>query len=273
MTQINWSLGQGNSFQNALAQGFQIGSQIKQQREQTAQRNALAEYARNPSEGGLNALADFAPEFVLQERARMQQGQAQAQQRGYEGIAQFRPVLEQVQANPALWGQARQTAIQSGIDASRIPEQYDPAWVQGQLLFAQSAEDGSLPTIARELQVAGIDVATLEGQQVLRQVIEGRYATEYTDDQGNVRRQSLFNLPPVGGPQQAPVNPGGDLPAQGVMTMDMMRGAINGLGPEGALAWLERGGRIVQVTTPDEARSLPSGTRILLPDGTEGRVP
>ena len=32
-------------------------------------------------------------------------------------------------------------------------------------------------------------------------------------------------------------------------------------------------GQPVRVSTPDEARRLPSGTRIILPDGTEGRVP
>jgi len=204
MTQINWGLGQGGGFQNALAQGYQLGSHIKQRREEGEQRNALAQYATNPTPEGLGALAQYAPEFVIRERERMQQQEQAAQQSGAEGVSQFRPVLEQVQQNPAMWPQARAAAIAGGIDASRIPEAYDPNWVSGQLLFVRAAEDGSLPSIARELQVAGIDVETPQGQQVLRNVIEGHYATEYVDPEGNTRRRSPFSLPSV---QQAPAGP------------------------------------------------------------------
>lgn len=203
---IDWNLASGPSgFENALAQGMQFGSQMAQRRQQEEQRNALSAYAIDPNnEKNFNALAQHAPEYALQVRGQRDAAAQRQAQSGAEGIAQFRPVLEQVQANPAMWPQARQAAIQSGIDASRIPEAYDPNWVQGQLLFVQSSEDGSLPGIARELQAAGIDVETPEGQQVLRQVIEGRYASEYTDAQGNVRRQRLFDLPAVGGQAQAP---------------------------------------------------------------------
>lgn len=44
MTQINWGLAQGNGFQNALAQGYQLGSNIRQRREETEYKNALANY-------------------------------------------------------------------------------------------------------------------------------------------------------------------------------------------------------------------------------------
>jgi hypothetical protein len=209
---IDWNLAQRpGGFENALAQGLQFGSQLAERRQQEEQRNALSAYAIDPgNEKNFNALAQVAPEYAIQVRGQRDAAAQRQAQSGAEGIAQFRPVLEQVQANPAMWPQARQAAIQSGIDASRIPEAYDPNWVSGQLLFVRSAEDGSLPSIARELQVAGIDVETPEGQQVLRQVIEGRYASEYTDAEGNVRRRRLFNLPPVSGQQaQAPQQVGG----------------------------------------------------------------
>lgn len=45
------------------------------------------------------------------------------------------------------------------------------------------------------------------------------------------------------------------------------------LGVKGTADFLARGNVRVRVTTPQEAELLPSGTRILLPDGTEGKVP
>ena len=37
--------------------------------------------------------------------------------------------------------------------------------------------------------------------------------------------------------------------------------------------WLQRNGLPVQVNTPEQAHQLPRGTRIILPDGSEGVVP
>lgn len=199
---VNWSIAQQpGAFERSFQSGLQMGEFVRQRREQTQERNALADYARNPGEQSLNALANFRPDIVIQERERVQVAQAQQQQRATAGINEFRPVLQQAMQSPEAWAMARTALGQAGHDISDVPEMYDPQWAQGQLMILNAAEDGSLPTIARELQVAGIDIETPEGQQVLRQVIEGRYATEYTDQEGNVRRQSLFNLPPVG--QQA----------------------------------------------------------------------
>ena len=51
---------------------------------------------------------------------------------------------------------------------------------------------------------------------------------------------------------------------------------LQSLGPNGGAAfqkWLQDTGVKIHVSTPDEAKLLPSGTPITLPDGTEGRVP
>lgn len=73
---------------------------------------------------------------------------------------------------------------------------------------------------------------------------------------------------------QPPVPPGRPTAQQqDPITAEMYRGAVNGLGDQGAADWIKRNGLVISVTTPQEARSLPSGTRIRLPDGTEGVVP
>ena len=201
---IDWNLARGPSgFENALAQGLQFGSQLAERRQQEEQRNALSAYAIDPNEGNFNALAQHMPEYAIQVRGQRDQARQREQQAGYEGIQQFRPVLEQAMQSPQAWQQARTALAQSGHDISDVPEQFDPNWAQGQLMILNAADDGSLPGIVQEFQAAGIDVDTPTGQQALRDALEGKYGSEYTDPQGNVRRRRLFNLPPVGGQQTA----------------------------------------------------------------------
>lgn len=57
------------------------------------------------------------------------------------------------------------------------------------------------------------------------------------------------------------------------LTLEQYRGAVNGLGGPAAQSWLQRNGLKVRVNTPAEADQLPSGTKIILPDGSEGEVP
>jgi hypothetical protein len=56
---------------------FQMG---RQERERQDYRTAVGDYATNPTGEGLNALARYAPEFVLEERGRLQQQEQQQRQ-------------------------------------------------------------------------------------------------------------------------------------------------------------------------------------------------
>lgn len=73
----------------------------------------------------------------------------------------------------------------------------------------------------------------------------------------------------AGGQQPAPAQQQGG----NVINAEMYRGATNGLGAQGAADWAQRNNIVVAVRSPQEARQLPSGTRIRLPDGSIGRVP
>lgn len=116
---------------------------------------------------------------------------------------------------------------------------------------------------------------------------------------------SSGNLTPTGGYQTTGQMPGvgrligamgGQPPAQqpGPMTVDQGAAALSqaaqahgisatdalhvrqSLGPNGQAAfgkWMQDNGIKVHVTTPQEASQFPSGTPLILPDGTEGRVP
>lgn len=58
-----------------------------------------------------------------------------------------------------------------------------------------------------------------------------------------------------------------------ILTYEQASGMVNGLGVNGASEMLKRNNYRVRVNTPDEARRLPSGTKIVLPDGSPGVVP
>jgi hypothetical protein len=167
----------------------------------------------------------------------------------------------------ATYQQARQAAQKIGIDISSAPANYDPAWVDQQKLVLSAFEkDGGqqISGLARELQDAGYQPGTPQFADAMRTALQGKYAPTYTDEQGNMRRGQLPALPGAAATPQQP---------QQAITFEMYRGATNGLGSQGAAAWLQRNGLPVKVATPQEAHQLPRGTKIILPDGSEGVVP
>ena len=263
----DWSLLRVPDFGATFMQAFEQGRERKRQDET---RNALMAYAQNPSEQGLNALAQYAPEVAIQERGRFQQQQIAAQERQTDLLPKVGRLLSEVQKDPSKYGMIRSAAIQMGFDPAAIPETYDPAWVQQQAMVAQAlAADGGaqISGLARELADAGYVQGTPEFAQAMRSVISNKYASDYVDEAGNVRRRSALDLGQPAAPEPQP--------SQGVepLTFEQYQGAVNGLGPQGASAWLSRNNFPVRVMTPAQARTLPRGTRIILPDGSEGRVP
>jgi hypothetical protein len=65
----------------------------------------------------------------------------------------------------------------------------------------------------------------------------------------------------------------GAAPERPALTGDQFKANLEVLGPQRSINMLTRSGLRVRVRSPQEARSLPSGTPILLPDGREGVVP
>lgn len=75
---INWGAANNGGFQNALAMGMQMGAQARQAREKREERNALAAYAKDPSEQNFAGLADVRPDLAIQQRGQMQAQQQEA---------------------------------------------------------------------------------------------------------------------------------------------------------------------------------------------------
>lgn len=183
---------------NALA-AFKQG---RQEREQRDYKNALGGYAMNPSEGGLAALAQHNPEFVIAERGRMQQAQAAQAKQQREDLPIIGKLLGVAQDEPT-YQRALAVARQYGLDVSQAPPQFDPEWVGGmRSMVAALSDPEAMKGIAYELQMAGYKPGTPEFEQAARSVISNKYASEYVDEQGNLRRRSGLNL---GGGAAGPV--------------------------------------------------------------------
>jgi hypothetical protein len=269
---INWGLAQGNGALEAFQVGNALGSQLRQRREQDQAKNALTAYAQNPSEQSLNALfPHMKPEQVFSVIQKRQEGQQQQQKQRLEQVGIMGKLLADV-PDDTVYQQRLALARQYGIDTTNAPPSFDAPWIANmQTMVRAVQEDGGekISGIARELVDAGFQPGTPQFNQAMQSVISNKYSSDYVDEAGNVRRRSALNLE-APAPMQAPA------PAQQagpVVTAEQFRGAVNGLGPQGAAGWAQRNKVRVKVASPEEARQLPSGTLIILPDNSEGRVP
>lgn len=142
MTSPNYGLLQlgGNAFQNALAQGYQIGTDARQRREETERKNALADYASNPTREGVASVARYDPNFALGENNRYQQQDAAQARQQQSDLGTMRQLLEHAGNNPA---QAYQAAQSMGLDLSGVPQPGSPEfepWRQQQLFIMRAME-------------------------------------------------------------------------------------------------------------------------------------
>jgi hypothetical protein len=264
---INWSLAQQP---NVLAMALEGYEQGKQMRRDTATRNALGALVQNPNDqAAFGELAQNAPEYAMQFRGQQQQVQlGQAKQRG-DQMQQLGRLLNHA-TDETTYQQSLAAAKQIGLDVSSAPPSFDPNWVGQQRLVLQAYEkDGgqALTSEARNLVQLGYKPGTPEFQQALAQAVNAGFAKPYTGQGGETRLYSPnIAVPAQMAPQQAPAQPRKPVSMQAAM--DVVRQA----GPQAA-EFVRNNGFAVQVTTPDEARQLPSGTPIILPDGSEGVVP
>lgn len=263
----------------SVQHGFQNGRAMRSENET---RNALSQLVQDPmNQDAMTSLAKYNPQAAMQmqDRQRGIQGQqakqaeaakaAQAKQMG-----QVRQLLSHAEQSPEGWQQAMSAAQGLGLDMSQLPQQYDPNWARQQLfiLDAFDKDEEALPGIARELQAAGLDVSSPEGQQALRKAIEGKYAGTYIDGQGNTRQRPIFNQ--SGGASRAAPSSGGQpqilqqAASTGVITQQDAQRVAQSLGGNGKAAfqkWQSENGIRVVVRTG----TAPDGRKVIeLEDGT-----
>lgn len=231
----------------------------------------------DPKAAAWNALLQYSddPRIVMQLRHQQQQQQADQRKVQNEGMVTVGKMLRAAKADPAKYGMIRQAAAQNGIDISRVPETYDPAWVDQQLMFVDAVDkDGGaqISGIRRELEDAGYTGEAL--QQALISVINNKYATEYVDEAGNTRRRTTLSLapPPMGGTKPPPQKEPGailqDAKARGAITAEEAQTITQSLGPNGQAEFAkwkaDNGIRVISRTG-----TAPDGRRVVqYDDGT-----
>lgn len=148
---INWGLAQGsNSFQNAFGTGLQVGQTIKRNEEEKQVKNALAAYdPANPET--LKPIMQADPRLGLQLRGQQAQ-QAEAQADARRADLPLITRLVETSTDEASYQRNRATAQQYGVDTSTLPQQFDPAWRDQQLMSLKALQD---PSKAEALSTAG----------------------------------------------------------------------------------------------------------------------
>lgn len=266
---INWELGVapdiiGNAL-NGLAEGRKdkaFSSLVAN----PSDPNALATYARYDPRGAMafqQQQSKAAADKLAAEDA--------AKKRQTEMVKQTASILRQVKADPSKYPLARQAAIQLGVPAESIPEQYDPNWISQQdMIYTAFEKDGgvTLTNAAKQVGELGYDINTPQGKAVLAQLINADNSKPYVDESGRQRLYTGFNVAPNA--MDAPSAPAGPPPQKEPFTFEMFQSFGS---PEGAAAYVKKYNYRVTVQTPQQARQLPSGTPITLPDGSEGVVP
>lgn len=268
---------------NSLLAGFQQGRQMRQEEASKKALNALLSGGVNtpgigdgipgnkPMPGGpavpWNDLTPQDRQTAMQFMRFNQDQQAAQQKQEQTQMVQLGRLLDYAK-DETTYQQARQAAQQIGIDVSRAPANYDPAWVQRQRMVLSAFEkDGGqqISGLARELTDAGYTPGSPEFLQAMQVALQGKYAPQYTDAQGNLRQARLPGLPQPGQPQT---------PAQPVKETSFEAAAdiAKQMGPEFP-NFVRNNGFRVRVASPEQAMQLPSGTPLILPDGTEGVVP
>lgn len=257
---------------NGLMDPMQLGQSIQNAFLLGAQQKAFSNYAQNPSADAARGVAGLNPGLGMQLMDREDQRAAQQQEAAWKKVENMAKLARSVRDEPT-YQRALQIAANLGIDTTGAPPNYDPNWVaqkaQEYEFFAGPQGREALSSAGKQAMDMGLTPGTPEFAAQVEALVAAGYAQPYTDAEGATRLYTPQigiqpQMPPQMAPQAAP---------QQAFTFEQYQGAVNGLGAQGAAEWAQRNGIAVQVQSPEQARMLPSGTPIILPDGSPGRVP
>lgn len=279
---IDWSMARQP---NVLAMAMEGYEQGKQMRREEKSRNALGTLITNPNDtAAFSTLAQNAPEYALQFREQQQQVQVgQAKQRG-DQMQQLGRLLNHA-TDETTYQQSLAAAKQIGLDVLSAPPSFDPQWVNQQKLVLQAYEKDGGQALSNYAKV-GMDMG-LQGPE-LAAFVKRAYEADQVKTIPYTQGGGVAGYNPVTGAINTVVapNPGGYAAGAPVqprpapqptqqrkpITVQAAMKAVQDVGA-GAAQFIRNNGFAVQVTSPQEARQLPSGTPIILPDGSEGVVP
>ncbi len=199
----------GNAFVNA----FEGGRERKRQQQAES---ALSAWAVNPGdEQAFGVLAQADPRLAITLRADQEakasrtklaqtQQAAAAQEQQRTQMTQLAQLLDDSN-DEASYQRNLGAAKQLGLDVSTAPPNFDPQWVGQQQVITHALLDkpDKVSNDAQLLVEAGYDPGTPAFQQAMVGIINNKYASEYVDEAGNVRRRTALNLPGMPAPKGA----------------------------------------------------------------------
>ncbi len=197
----------GAAFVNAFEGG-------RERKRQMQTESALSAWAMNPGdEQAFGVLAQADPRLAITLRAdqegkaalakRQEQQQAAAAQEAQRGqMTQLAQLLDDSNDEES-YQRNLGAAKQLGLNVASAPPTFDPAWVGQMQVITQALMDKpeKLTNDARLLIEAGYEEGTPAFEQALVGIINNKYASEYVDEEGNVRRRTALNLPGKPGPR------------------------------------------------------------------------
>jgi hypothetical protein len=172
------------STQNALLQGMQVGTAMRQRKE-TQERekatNAAYEGAYNGDMNAVNALAPIDARKAFELRGQMQTAQSQQQDQQRAQLAKVADLLDN-STDEVSYQRNLNVARQLGLPVESAPPQFDPEFIQTQSAIARAVlnNDPELPLIAQEVVAAGLQPGTPQFQAEIGRILKSKYSTSKT---------------------------------------------------------------------------------------------
>lgn len=247
MPEINWGLGVMPDIGGNAMQAFEQGRARKQQE---LGQNALTAYATDPSDGNLNALAQYQPEFVIRQRqAHATAGNKQREETAkYVANAAFHIVTLPPEQRAAAWDAYIDQGAQQHPDIAQYKGQYTPQALDA--LVAEAGQSQAFQTFQKPTYVP-IGEMGLAGFQYGQPIQQGGQPQNF--GQGPQMAQTPQGAPQPGTIEDGhrfkggdPANPASweEVGPQGaqLLSREQYQGAVNSLGKEAADAWIQRNG-------------------------------
>lgn len=291
----------GASVQNAFLVGMQRGDQMRERQREHETDKAIAEYGKNRSPETAANVTQFDPRFGIQLQGVEDQRQADLRK-------QQEAIDHQQITAAALNGDqtARQKLAYFNSDlylkldenAKKGVDQMMGAVAQQAFHILQMPPDqqeAALQQAVAGLQQQGMDTSAFKlSGNAQQDLLSALAMTGHLDEWEQFAQPKYspvgegglagfqFGQPIQQNGQPQNFGPGQPQAAQGgqtqprftqAITADQFRAAFANIPGPAAADAAAKAGAAVKVSSPDEARQLPSGTWIVLPDNTYGRVP
>lgn len=172
MVDPNWGLLQGNQSQQYFNNGMQQGNHLATTGRARSLDNALASYAKDPNQQGLNGVIDRDPRLGMQLQDREAQRREQEAKEGREKAMTVAKLFDNI-PDEATYQQRMGMAQRMGIDVSTAPPNYDPAWVaeNGAIMRFVAEKPEAVSTAGKMAVDEGYQPGTPEFNGRVKQII------------------------------------------------------------------------------------------------------